>query len=188
MPPFTDAYSRSRASATGRRTSSPVYSITISPAKMYSAASACEPKTKAQVGAERLAAHASQLYTSSCACCNSKCTYQKHCLYLRISRLCYEGCLIRQVGQSRRAQAPWLLGTSARHAPVVYTPSCAMPERRSSRRYMRARYSRSAVCRLGSRSTQAARAPLPPPHSALSAPCRRHPRAAPSVVTFWTIT
>lgn len=43
---------------------------------------------------------------------------------------------------------------------------------------MRDRYSRSAVCRLGSRSTHAARAALPPPPSALSAPCRRHPLGA----------
>ena len=43
---------------------------------------------------------------------------------------------------------------------------------------MRARYSRSAVCRLGSRSTHAARVPPPPAHSALSAPCRRYPLGA----------
>lgn len=116
---------------------------------------------------------------SSCACCGSTVHVPRPFSEpMHVSTYPGEGGLTKQVAGHRKTQTPWLLGSSARRAPVVYTPLCAMPERRSSRRYMRARYSRSAVCRLGSRSTHAARAAPPPPHSALSAPCRRHPLSA----------
>jgi len=66
----------------------------------------------------------------------------------------------------QEASAPALSSSTLMgHAPMVYTPSCAMRERRRHRRYSRARDSCAAVCRFGAHRLRAALdapAPLPP--------------------------